>query len=183
VFTAFSASESTITWAAQRKIVPTITTTTIEKFKTNAELYRAAANEAGHNFRLGENISSARLWCMADSREAALKMAEITMPNLYYREFGGGFGFWEGFRTPEDEEKWPAGKVRLPPSEWTIDRLERVGHLVAGTSDDIRRGLDELVEAANPEYMTLQAPQGLLPFEETVKMLRTYGEKVMPHYR
>jgi len=182
VFTAFSASESTIKWAAERKIIPTITTTSVEKFKANAEFYRAAAQEAGHDFRLGENISSARLWCMGESREAALKMAEITMPNLYYREFGGGFGFWEGFRLPGDEEKWPAGKVRLPPSEWTMDRLERVGHLVAGTSDDIRKGLDELVEAANPEYMQLSVPQGFIPFEEQVKMLRTYGEKVMPHF-
>ena len=182
IFTAFSSSASTITWAAERKIIPTITTTNVESFIRNSHMYRDAAQAAGHDFALGQNISSARLWCLADSREAALKMADITMPNLYYREFGGGFGFWEGFRLPGDEEKWPVGKVRLPPSEWTLDRLERSGHLIAGTEADIRRGLDELVEAVNPEYMQLSVPQGMIPFDEQVKMLRKYGEKIMPHY-
>ena len=182
IFTAFSASEATIKWAAERKIVPTITTTSVGSFRRNAELYRSHAQAAGHQFALGENITSARLWCLGESREAALKMAEYTVPALYYREFGGGFGFWEGFRVAEDEDKWPAGKVRLPPGEWTLDRLERVGHLVAGTADDIRRGTDELIEAANPEYMQFSVPQGLIPFDQQVTILRAYGEKVMPHF-
>ncbi|MET0378400.1 MAG: LLM class flavin-dependent oxidoreductase [Spongiibacteraceae bacterium] len=182
VFTAFSSSEATIKWAAQRQIIPTITTTSIDSFERNAVMYRDAAQAAGHNFSLGENIMSARLWCLGESREAALKMADITVPNLYYRLFGGGFGFWEGFRLPGDEERWPLGKVRLPASEWTMDRLERSGHLVAGTVSDIRNGFDEMVACANPEYMQLSVPQGMIPFDEQVKMLRAYGEKIMPHY-
>jgi hypothetical protein len=33
--------------------------------------------------------------------------------------------------------------VPLPESEWTLERLERAGNLIAGTPNDIRRALDK----------------------------------------
>ncbi len=183
LFQAFSASESTIRMAAKHGIVPTITTTNVERFKSNAELYRAEAAKAGRNYRLGENIASARLLSIARNREEALQLAQLSHATVYYREFGAGFGWWEGFRLPGDEEKYPFGKVPLPESEWTLERLERSGHLVAGTPDDARRAIDELIEAANPEFIQFGCSQGLVPFDEQVRQMRVYGEEIIRHYK
>ena len=38
---------------------------------------------------------------------------------------------------PEDEEKYPSGKTTFPPSEWTIERMDRCGYLYAGTAAEV----------------------------------------------
>jgi hypothetical protein len=75
--------------------------------------------------------------------------------------FGGVFGFWEALRLPGDE-----GKERIPPEEWTVERLQRSGHLIAGTVDDVRRRLDEIVQRVNPEYLVYGPDQGISSFDE-----------------
>jgi alkanesulfonate monooxygenase SsuD/methylene tetrahydromethanopterin reductase-like flavin-dependent oxidoreductase (luciferase family) len=179
---AFTHSVASIKWAAEHGAVPTITLTNLPTFQKNAEMYRDEARKVGRNLALGENIACGGLFVLGDTREAAMKLAEITTAAIYYREFGGGFGWWEGFRLPGDEEKWPAGKVKLPESEWTMERLERAGNLTAGTATDIRRMFDKIAAAGNPEFMSLNLPQGFVPFEDTVRYLRTLGEQIMPHY-
>ena len=180
---AFTFSPASIAWAAKHLAVPTITMTKLENFKKNAELYRDEANKAGHKLALGQNIACGGLFCLGESREAALKLAEVSLPATYYRDFGGGFGWWEGFRLPEDEEKYPSGKVMLPESEWKLERLERAGNLVAGTATDIRRAWERLAESCNPEHMSFNVPQGFVPLEETIRHLRIYGEQIMPYFR
>ena len=54
---------------------------------------------------------------------------------------------------------------------------------LAGTPDDIRRGLDKLIEAGNPEWFIWQGDQGLLPFDELKAMIEKVGKEVLPHYR
>jgi alkanesulfonate monooxygenase SsuD/methylene tetrahydromethanopterin reductase-like flavin-dependent oxidoreductase (luciferase family) len=179
---AFTHSVATIKWAAQRLAVPMITLLSLENFKQNSRLYLEEALKAGHKLRLGQNISCGGMFCWGPSREAALKYAEISVPALYYREFGGGFGWWEGFRLPGDEQKYPPDKVKLPPSEWTLDRLERAGHLVVGTPDHISKTMEKIAETVNPEYFGIASPQGFVPFEEQVKYLRTFGEEIMPRF-
>jgi len=87
------------------------------------------------------------------------------------------------FRLPGDEEKWPAGKVPLPQSEWSVDRMEKAHYLFVGTESDIRRKMDELIEAANPEYFMWNFDQGFLPMDVMKDQLRQLGEKILPHYR
>ena len=67
-------------------------------------------------------------------------------------KFWGHFGFFEAFRLPGDEEKWPRGKALVPQSEWTINRMDRAHYLFMGSESDVRRKMDAMVEAANPEY-------------------------------
>jgi alkanesulfonate monooxygenase SsuD/methylene tetrahydromethanopterin reductase-like flavin-dependent oxidoreductase (luciferase family) len=180
---AFTFSPASIEWAAKHLAVPAITLTSLEAFKKNAELYQGAAKKAGHNLALGQNIACAGLFVWGETREAALQLAEISTAAVYYRDFGGGFGWWEGFRTPEDEAKYPSGKVKLPPSEWKLERLERAGNLVAGTAKDICKHFERVVNCANPEYMSLNVPQGFVPLDETIKYLRVLGEQILPYFR
>jgi hypothetical protein len=107
------------------------------------------------------------------------------LSGVWYQEFGGYFGFWEAFRFPEDEAKWPAGKVMLPRSEWTVERLQRSDNLYAGNESDVRRKMDELAEHVNPEYFNYNngGDLGLMPIAEIKAQIRMFGEKIMPHYR
>jgi hypothetical protein len=99
-----------------------------------------------------------------------------------FGKFWGHFGFCEAFRLPSDEERWPKGKAMLPESEWTVDRMKRSNYLLTGKVDDVRREMDALIEAANPEYFCWMFDQGLLPGEVLTQQLRTFGEQVLPHY-
>lgn len=88
----------------------------------------------------------------------------------------GHFGFWEEMRLPGD----PEGMVTR--SEWTIDRMKKAQYVMAGSVSDVRRGMDRLMEDGNPEYVAWLGDQGLLPLEVAKQQLRTFGEKILPHY-
>ena len=80
---------------------------------------------------------------------------------------------------PEDEAKWPAGKVMLPRSEWTVERLQKTDNLYAGNESDVRRKMDELAEHVNPEYFNYNngGDLGLMPLETIKEQVRLFGEK------
>ena len=72
--------------------------------------------------------------------------------------------------------------VNLPPSEWTVDRMKKTRYLMAGSVDDVRKGMDKLVEDGNPEYVAWLGDQGLLPLEVCKQQMRIFGEQILPHY-
>ena len=182
-FLGFTTSDKSITWAAKNQVTTIVSITDTPGFKRRAELYRQESKEAGFDVPLGKHIGAVRQVVIGRDRAEAMALAELTPGTVFNREFTAGFGLWEGLRLPGDEEKWPLGKVPLPPSEWTVDRMARSGQLVAGSVADVRRSMDELVEAADPEYFQMGTTHGTLPFEEAVRQLRLFGEGVLPHYR
>lgn len=56
-------------------------------------------------------------------------------------------------------------------------------YFMTGSVADVRRQMDALIEAANPEYFCWNFDQGLIPSEVMQQQLRTFGEQIMPHYR
>jgi len=46
----------------------------------------------------------------------------------------------------------------------------------------VRREMDLLVEAGNPEWFIWQGDQGYLPLDEVRRQLERFGKEVMPHY-
>jgi hypothetical protein len=52
-----------------------------------------------------------------------------------------------------------------------------------GSVKDVRKGMDALVEAGNPEYFAWLSDQGMLPLDVVKQQLRMFGEEVLPHYR
>jgi alkanesulfonate monooxygenase SsuD/methylene tetrahydromethanopterin reductase-like flavin-dependent oxidoreductase (luciferase family) len=185
LFQAFSASDSTIVWCAREGVVPVIVIPGIKDVRRLAELYRKEAAAAGRELRLGEGIAPAKSIYIAQDTAQALKIAEMGSAGVWYHDFGGYFGFWEAFRLPGDEEKWPAGKVRLPRSEWTVERLHKADGIVAGSVAEVRRKMDELVDNVNPEYFNYNdgGDLGLMPIETLKQQIRLFGEQILPHYR
>ena len=101
-----------------------------------------------------------------------------------FGKFWGHFGFFEAFRLPGDEEKWPRGKALVPQSEWTVDRMapgalpvHGVGVLISGArwTRWWRRPIRK--------YFCWNFDQGMIPMDVMKDQLRTFGEKIMPHYR
>ena len=56
------------------------------------------------------------------------------------------------------------------------------GWALAGSNYDIRKQMDALVEAGNPEWFVWQGDQGLLPLDEVKRNIRKIGEEILPHY-
>ena len=182
LFQAFSLSEETVRWCAREGIRPTIILPAPEVVRKLGEAYVEEALKVGRTLKLGQNIGVLRGVYLADSVEQARKLAESGMCVLGFREVFHHFGFTEAWREPPDEARYPTGKVPLPASEVTAERIQRVKFAYLGTVDDVRRGLDELVEKANPEWFVWQGDQGFLPKDEVKRQIELFGKKVLPRY-
>jgi len=131
---------------------------------------------------LGQRVGVLRQFYFGQNKEAAFRLAEIGTAGIAFMRYWGHFGFFEAFRLPGDEEKYPRGKALLPPSEWSVDRMEKAHYLFMGSESDIRRKMDELIEASNPEYFMWNFDQGFLPMDVMKEQLKLFGEKILPHY-
>ena len=182
LFQAFSLTEETVRWCAREGIRPTIILPAPETVRKLSDAYIDEGRKVGLTYTVGQNIGVLRSVYLGESEEQARRFAEPGMAVLGYREVFHHFGFVEAWREPADEAKYPAGKVPLPASEVTAERAQRVKAAYFGTPDDIRRGLDELVEKANPEWFVWQGDQGFYPKEVVRKQIELFGKKVLPHY-
>ncbi len=182
LFQAFSMSEETVRWCGREGLQPTIILPQPEVVRKLALVYQEESRKAGRDLKLGEGVGVVRGINVAETREQARQYADKSTCVLGFREFFHHFGFSEAWREPADEAKYPTGKVNLPASEVTTDRLSRVKFIYMGTPDDVRRGLDELVEMANPEWFAWQGDQGFLPKDDVKRQLELFGNKVLPHY-
>ena len=63
-----------------------------------------------------------------------------------------------------------------------MERFEKKHFALVGNADDVRREMDLLVEAGNPEWFIWQGDQGYLPLDEVRRQLERFGREVMPHY-
>ena len=153
-----------------------------ETVRTLAQAYQEESRKAGRTLKLGENIGVLRGIYLADNVHGAKKLAENGMCVLGFKEVFHHFGFTEAWREPADEAKYPTGKTTLPASEVTADRIQRVKFAYMGSVDDVKRGLDELVEKANPEWFVWQGDQGFLPKDEVKRQIELFGKKLLPRY-
>ena len=100
-----------------------------------------------------------------------------------FREYFGGFGFWEAFRTEADNEKY--GEALLPPEEHTLERLRRTKYALAGTPDQVRREIDALhtIHGAigELEWFGWFFDQGFMSWDETQRQFDHSATKIMPH--
>ena len=180
LFQAFSQSESTIRWAAREGIIPTLLVSELEDVKRYAEIMVEEAADHGRTLTLGEELGVFRGVYMADNREKAREIAMKGLMGTGWPGWAHDFGFTDAFRLPEDDEKYP--NQMLPKSEATMERFERKHFCLTGNADDIRREMDLLVEAANPEWFIWQGDQGYLPVDDVKRMLERFGNEVLPHY-
>jgi len=183
LFQAFSMSETTIRWCAREDIAPMILLSQPKQVRHIAQIYAEEAGRAGRWLAVGERVGVLRQIYFADSIRAADRLAEQGLVGVGYKRFWGHFGFWEAFRFPEDELDYPATTERLPSREWTVERMRQAQYLYAGSVNAVTDGIDELVEAANPEWFAWLFDQGLLPRTELRKQLEIFGTHVLPRYK
>jgi len=124
-----------------------------------------------------------RAMYFAENKEKARALAEQGICGVAFRKFFYHFGFFEAWREPADEAKWPSGKMMLPPEECSIQRMERADFTYLGSVDDVRRSMDAMVENVHPEWLVWQGDQGFLPLDEVKRQVETFGKHVLPRYR
>lgn len=182
LFQAFSTSEATIRWCARENISPMVLLSRPEQVRRIAQMYAEEAGRVGRWYAIGDRIGVLRQIYFADSIRAADRLAERGIVGVGYKRFWGHFGFWEAFRFPEDEIDYPAETMRLPTREWTVERMRQSRYLYTGSVESVIEGIDELVDAANPEWFAWLLDQGLLSQAELRKQLETFGAHVLHRY-
>jgi alkanesulfonate monooxygenase SsuD/methylene tetrahydromethanopterin reductase-like flavin-dependent oxidoreductase (luciferase family) len=181
LFQAFSQSESTIRWCAKEGLIPTLLTSDLKELRNFCEIHVEEAAKYGRKLKLGESMGVFRGVYMADTKEQARKLGMDGLMGTGWPGWAHDFGFTDAFRLPEDDIKYP--KQSLPKSEVYMERFEKKHFLLVGNKDDVRREMDLLVEAANPEWFIWQGDQGYLPLDDVKRMLERFGNEVMPHYK
>jgi alkanesulfonate monooxygenase SsuD/methylene tetrahydromethanopterin reductase-like flavin-dependent oxidoreductase (luciferase family) len=183
LFQAFSMSEETIRWCARENITPTVLISQPDKVNRFARAYQEEARSVGRMLDFGQGFGVLHAVYTAANHQQAKQVAEAGICGVAFRQFFYHFGFFDAWRTPEDEIRYPSAKGLLPASECTIERMEQAHFAYLGTVADIRREMDLLVETANPEWFVWQGDQGLLPVDEVKRQVETFGTKVMPYYK
>ena len=180
LFQAFSQSESTIRWAAREGIIPTLLVSDLEQLNKFANVMVEEAAAHGRTLNLGDDLGVFRGVYLADNKEQARDLAMRGLMGTGWPGWAHDFGFTDAFRLPEDDEKYP--NQMLPVSEVHMERFERTHFTLVGDENDVRKEMDLLVEAANPEWFIWQSDQGYLPLDEMKRMLERFGKNILPHY-
>jgi alkanesulfonate monooxygenase SsuD/methylene tetrahydromethanopterin reductase-like flavin-dependent oxidoreductase (luciferase family) len=141
------------------------------------DVYQKVAAESGRTLAKGQSVGVLRQFYFGTEDEVQ-RLAEAGSVGLLWKRFWGEFGFFEAFKTPEEE----AHKTPLPRSEWTMDRMRQNNYVIAGTEKQVRASMDKLVETGNPEWFAWLSDQGMLPLAQVKQQLRFFGEKIMKHY-
>ena len=134
LFQAFSVSDETIVWCAKQGIIPMTLITHPDAMARVAKLFQNESAKAGRKLELGQRIGVLRQIYFGQNKEETYRLAEMGTAGVGFGKFWGHFGFFEAFRLPGDEEKWPRGKALVPQSEWTVDRMDRAHYLFMGSS-------------------------------------------------
>jgi alkanesulfonate monooxygenase SsuD/methylene tetrahydromethanopterin reductase-like flavin-dependent oxidoreductase (luciferase family) len=175
LFQAFSLSEATARWCARESICPVMLISYPESARKNALAHYEEAQKAGRTDvrEPGNDMGALRQIYIANSREEALELADRGLAGYGWRTFWGHYGFYEAFRLPGQEGEIP----------WTLDQMEKAHYLYAGTVDDIKRKLEEMVKACNPEWLVWWIDQGFLPLPVVKRQLEIFSEKIMPEFK
>lgn len=182
LFQAFSVSEETVRWCAREGIIPTILLPQPPVVRKLVEAYQEEAHAAGRNLKLGESVGVLHSIYFADNKADARKLGDIGIVAAF-REFFHHFGFSDAWREDADEARYPRGKVSLPASEVTTERLERVKFAYTGTVGDVRSEMDAMVENVHPDWFVWQGDQGLLPLDIVKRQIETFGKELIPRYK
>lgn len=175
LFQPFSQSQSTVAWAGRNGLIPITMFAPIVIARWFAQLYRAEAARAGRDLALGQSMGLLRSFSIHRSRSAAQDAIE-KYEMLAWRDWYGGFGHLAGFRFPEEEGPVPA------PGESVADRLTKVGMIIGGTVDDVKRQIEEQLSEVPFEYLVWHLPYAVMPLGEALEQLEIFATEVMPEF-
>ncbi len=175
LFQPFSQSRSTVAWAARNGLVPITMFAPIVIAGWFARLYQHEAALGGRDLAFGQSMGLLRSFSIHKSRSAAQDAIE-KYEMLAWRDWYGSFGHLAGFRFPDEEGHIPA------PGESVSERLTKVGMIIGGTVDDVKRQLDAQLSEVPFEYLVWHLPYAVMPLGETLEQLDLFANKVMPEF-
>ena len=105
-----------------------------------------------------------------------------------FYDYFGGFGFWDAWRLPGDDAKYPMNPFTpLPKSEWTQERMRAAKYSLVGTVDDIKREIEALMrchgdKGGNLEWFAWYFDQGLMSWDDARRQLEIFAEHIIPEF-
>jgi alkanesulfonate monooxygenase SsuD/methylene tetrahydromethanopterin reductase-like flavin-dependent oxidoreductase (luciferase family) len=188
MFQPFSISESTIRYTAEQNIVPYILTSYPPDFQRSCRIYQEVAAKSGRDLHLGESVGAIRTVHFGRTDAEAVELLRRTQVEQTWNQWLGPFGFWEAFRMPDDNARFPREPFTpLPRSEWTAERMLKSRYAYAGTPDKVAQEIEDLRSihgaGGSLDWFGWFFDQGLMPFDEQVQQLRTFAETVMSRCR
>ena len=160
VFVSGSGSPETIEYCAKKGFIPAYFTN-IESAHKLGQNYNKIANEAGFDWKLGQNQCVVRWVQIAESEEAALKAVETY-----------DFDIWKNFYAA-------MGRRRLVPGD-VLKSMMDTGLYVIGTAESVRDQLVEQWKLLPAEYMGMVFHYAQMPKEAVIENMRAYQEIVKP---
>ncbi len=166
--------------AAREGLIPTLLGADYVELRRFAELHVEGTAKHGRQLKLGENLGAFRGVDMADIKAQAHELAMKGLMGTGWPGWAHYFGSTDAFRLPEDDLKYPG--QTLPLSEIKMERFDKAHFALSGNASDVRRDMDDLVAAANPEWFIWQGDQGYLPLDDCKRIMERFAREVMPHY-
>ena len=145
------------------------------------------AAEAGRKLGLGESVGAFRAVHFGKTEAEAVELLRDTN-YAGFQNYFGGFGFWEAFRTAEDEAKYPLEPYTpLPPSEWTVDRMRKVKYGAGrhgGPDQGARSSRCKMIGGnGDLEWFGWFFDQGFMPWDEEMRQIELFAKHIIPAFR
>jgi len=176
----FTISDRSVKRAAQEGILPWMFTPNPDDHAAKAKLYQEECAKLGIQYGLGEHTGILKIVGMADTREEAIETYGKSM-HQDFAKFFGPFGYLEVLRKKEDDKR-----ELITPERGDFKRMNEVEMALLGTPDDVKRGIQRMVDRM-PDLewfgMFMQGQQGVLPLDTVKRNLEMFATKVMPEFQ
>jgi alkanesulfonate monooxygenase SsuD/methylene tetrahydromethanopterin reductase-like flavin-dependent oxidoreductase (luciferase family) len=175
LFQAHSISSRTIAWCAREGVIPIIQFPLMETCLSCANYYQQVAASVGRELSIGENLGLIRVFHIGQTREAALAASEA-YDSLIWGHWYRYFGYLELFRLPGEIGPVPKANERV------ADRLAASGMSIIGTIDDVKRGVERILNHLPVDYLVWHLAWRPMPTDEAIRQLELFAEHVMPEF-
>jgi len=185
LFQAFGGSPATLRWCGEENVTPTIFAGAFELLTQLIDVYVEGAGSRGRKVRFGEGIGVCRSFYIVengvrkspDSVKAELYAAYDLHEHMVWHGWFEQFGhLGHALRLPGEEGPVPAAGEHL------ADRLIKAKVWLAGTVDDVKRGVEELLEHIPCEYIVWLFHWGLMPRETGLRQLELFATHIAPEF-
>jgi alkanesulfonate monooxygenase SsuD/methylene tetrahydromethanopterin reductase-like flavin-dependent oxidoreductase (luciferase family) len=185
LFQAFGGSPATLRWCGEEDVTPTVFAGPIESLRWLADFYVEGAASRGREVRPGEGIGICRTFHIVENgagRSSDSVRAEVYEAYERYQKIMW-HGWYEQFGALQHSLRLPGEEGPVPaPGEYLADRLLNSRIWIAGTVDDVKRGVEELLEGIPADYLVWLFHWGIMPREEGLRQIELFATEIMPEF-
>jgi alkanesulfonate monooxygenase SsuD/methylene tetrahydromethanopterin reductase-like flavin-dependent oxidoreductase (luciferase family) len=185
LFQAFGGSPATLTWCGEEDVTPTIFAGPVETLKALVGFYVEGAASRGRTVEPGESIGICRSFHIVEN--GVRRTAESVRADVYeayeQHQHVMWHGWFEQFGALQESLRLPGEEGPVPaPGEYLADRLLLSGIWIAGTVDDVKRGVEALLDEIPADYLVWLLHWGIMPREVGLRQLELFATEVMPEF-